>query len=424
MKIINRAVLFSLLLALISYGLHYHISKALIHLAAFASIINLLISLKNRNIESLSTDKYTVLMSLALLLSGGIVATYTLIYNNSISVRHFENFSYPALYFSLILPSLKITAKDRKLITLAAIASGIGMGAFGTIDYLSAGYPGYRTSGALNMQIIYATCMAILTGWITAELFKQLSNHKWWLVALCLFSLIFGYSAIIFSGSRGPILTSFLVLISLFILYLFKIPSKRMKGLILVSTIVSSFVIGLIFSQTQTASAIHSRFETGIQQISTAFDGNMRQPSSVGIRLDMWESAITAIIDHPLIGIGPGKHPEYFSSLAKDNRIDVNTNRIISFDHIHNDYLQAWLSMGLLFGTMALLFILFPTLVFAKNLRFSASSISGLAICISFVLCGFTDTPSLRAPSLTLFLLVICLHIALLNHGKANKKNV
>ncbi|MBL4882541.1 MAG: O-antigen ligase family protein [Oleispira sp.] len=413
---IKRCVLYSLLLALASYGLHYHVAKAFIHLAAFLSIINILFAIKDRSLENISFNKLTIRMVIALLISATITFVYFMIYNNPISERHFSSMFYPVLYFSIILPSLKIESSDKQIVLYTGIFSCIAMASSGIIDFISSGNPAHRTSGFLNMPIIYASCMVILTSWISAEFFKNLTHKKWGIVSLCFIAICAGFFATLFTGSRGPIIANVIVLVILFSHYLLASSPSNGKKYSLLIFLAFCTIITLFLSQSELLDNIKGRFQHGINNISTAFEEGKRQSTPTGIRLDMWEASLVAMTDHPLIGIGPGSYIEYFAILDQEKRININTNTVIQFDHMHNDFIQAWLSMGLIFGTMVLFFILYPTLLFVTKIKNNELAIIGLSICFGFILCGLTDVPAHRASSLTLFLLLICIQMATLNN--------
>jgi O-antigen ligase len=339
-----------------------------------------------------------------------------MIYKNSISERHFSSMFYPVLFFAIILPSLKIKGTDRKIILYTGIFSCIAMASSGIVDYISNGRPGYRTSGFLNMQIIYASCMVILTSWISAEFFRSLINKKWRLMVLCFIAVCAGFFATLYTGSRGPIIAMTIVLFVLFIHYIISAPSSQSKKYFFMISITACSAIILLLPQSKLIDNIKGRFQVGINTISTEFKDGERLYSSAGLRLAMWEASLVAISDHPLVGIGPGSHTNYFPILAQEKRIDMNINKIINFDHMHNDFIQAWLSMGLIFGNIALFFIIYPLLLFITNTKNNKPVIMGISICFSFILCGLSDVPAHRASSLTFFLLLICIQIAILNN--------
>jgi O-antigen ligase len=420
---IQRAILYCLLLSLISYGFNYHIGKVLIHLATLLSIANIIMAIKNRSLTNISADKPIVIMASLLIISSVITLIYHITFDNPISDRHFTNIFYPTLLFSIILPSLSIKKYESEIITYTAIASCFVMAGSGIIDYVSNGNPGYRTSGFLNMPIIYASCMVMLNSWVSAVFFKYLLSRNWIVAAVCFLAVCTGFSAVLFTASRGPIIANVIVIIVLFIHYLFSLPSNKEKLSSLITVTSLLIIVALLLQQSALVDNIKNRFQHGINNVSTGFEGQKRKPTSTGIRLDMWEASLVTVMDFPLTGIGSGNHVHYFPTLDKEKRININTDIIIRYDHMHNDFIQAWLSKGIIFGTIVFLFIIYPSLLFFSQIKNNNSSIIGFAVCLCFLLCGLTDVPAHNAASLTLFLLIMCLLLLMLNNDANGKSH-
>ena len=230
--LITRTIFFCLLLSLIAYGLNYHISKSLVHIAAFFSVINISLAIMNKATRALPL-KNTIYMCSSMLIIAVITIISTQVFHNPISQQHVKNFAYPLILFAIILYSLRVRQKDYILIFYAAAIGCINMGGVGIYDFYQANSATYRTAGTQNMPIIYASGMALFTSWMSAEFFSRLSKKQWGLMSLCLFALSIGYTAILLTASRGPILAVTLILIALFIHYLISLPSRRKAGSIL-----------------------------------------------------------------------------------------------------------------------------------------------------------------------------------------------
>lgn len=422
---IHRAIYYCLISSLFIYGIDYHIAKGLIHLAVILSIINIALAIKNKSIDNLSIDKPGVLsITILLLLSSIITAMYYFLYSNPISERLFSNTFFITLSFSIIIPSIKVKKTDKDILLYIVIISSIILAFSGIIDYISQSNPGYRTAGFINAPIIYATCMSLIISWISVTFFNSLLKRNWILSIVCFISISMGFASLFFSGSRGPILVSSLIFFILLLHFSAKIYSHNKKGLL--GLIVLTFLIltAISISKIPLLDSVKNRFESGIINISTGFQGERRKATSAGLRLDLWEASLITIYDHPLTGIGAGNHAEYFATLDQKKRTNINTSTIIKFNHMHNDIIQAWISMGLIFGTLFLLYILYLTFFFANNVKHQKSSAIGLFVCIAFILCGLTDVPAHSAVSLTLFLLITSLNISSLNSVKdKNVKN-
>ncbi len=409
----QRAILYCLLFALISYGFNYHIGKAFIHLATLLSLYNLLIAFKKKSVFNISNQKTIWVTSALLATSAALTFIYYQIFSNHMSERHFLNMFYPALFFSIILPSLKVEKRDKYPILITAIISCSIMAGAGIIDYFSAGSSGFRTAGFLNLPIIYASCMVLMTCWLAALLLSSITQRNWLIASLCLIAVIAGFASVLFTGSRGPIISMGIILLVLIAHNLISNSSVIQKiSTITLILIVSTLSLSL-FPQSKLDN-IKSRFQIGVQNATSALGSERREPNSTGIRLDMWEASLVAISDHPLTGIGPGTHTTYFPMLEQSGRININTAPLVRFDHMHNDYIQAWLSMGVIFGTLSFAFILCFLVLFASKAKNTYRSLAGISVCSSFILCGLTDVPAHNAASLTLFLIIASLQLSYL----------
>jgi len=419
---IQRSIFYCLALSLFVYGLNYHISKGLIQLTALLSVVNIALAIKNKSINNLSIDKPGVLPIVFLLLvSSAISAVYYILYDNPIAERLFSNTFPVTLAFSLIIPSLNVNKSDGNILLYSAIASCIFLGLSGIVDYALHGNSGYRTAGFINAPIIYAVSVSLITTWINVNFFSFLLKKNWMMSALCFLSLCIGFLSIFLSGSRGPILASTIIFFLLLIHFLILNHSNIKKTLLALVSISLFLSILLLVSNLSFFDNIKNRFESGITNISTGFHEGKRAPTSAGVRLDMWEASFVTICDYPLTGIGAGNHARYFQTLDQEQRINVNTDKLMRYNHMHNDIIQAWLSMGVIFGTLFLLYILYLTAFFFNQVNHQRSSRVGLLVCISFILCGLTDVPAHSAVSLTLFLLITSLNLSYINSSNKPK---
>lgn len=411
--LLTRTVLCCLLLALITYGLNYHISKGLFHAATLLSLANILLAFRNKNLDALAINKQSLSVSFIFFLAALIAIISSRLTDNAIAQNHEKNFAYPLFFFSIIILSLKPYKNDYKLIFYSAIIGCITMAWAGIYDYVIANSPTYRTSGTQNMPIIYASGMALLTSWIMAEFFNRIQTKDWPLALICFMAILIGFFAIIFTASRGPIIATTLVFTTLFIRYLCSLSAKRKIISVLVITTVTSLLTVYPFLQTDTGKSLISRFQGGVVNTSKYIEGVYIQPTSIGVRLDMWKAALITISEHPFLGIGIGSHHKYFFELSNDKKIHLSNALIQRFDHVHNDALQILMSFGLVFGFVSLLFILYPSYIFSTSLRTDRVAVAGAAVCLVYILCGLTDATSFRANSLSLFLLITTLILSL-----------
>ncbi len=151
--------------------------------------------------------------------------------------------------------------------------------------------------------------------------------------------------------------------------------------------------------------------------------------TSVGKRFEMWRSAWRLFLSHPLLGVGTGAY-----QVKTDELIDkgVIAPFVGSYDHPHNDYLEALSSRGIL-GFIALLAILlFPAMRFLQATRspvqaMHAIGMAGVLTVAGFAIYALTDTIFIHSMMITWYVIYMALFYALLDtqaDQQANPKPV
>lgn len=84
---------------------------------------------------------------------------------------------------------------------------------------------------------------------------------------------------------------------------------------------------------------------------------------SVGERMEMWWGSFRMGLDHPLIGVGPGRYTESAQAMMRAGRLDPIVGH---HGHPHNEYL-AWFATGGLLGLAGLVAVLFGPLGYFAN---------------------------------------------------------
>ena len=121
----------------------------------------------------------------------------------------------------------------------------------------------------------------------------------------------------------------------------------------------------------------------------------------------MWRGAIKIIDEHPLSGVGVGKHNEIYKEKNKETENYIHPGAT-DFIHLHNDFLNAISWMGIPLGLLFMAFAVYP-LYWALRNRYTVAAKAMLGVSAIYLLNGLTNTPSIRATSLTLMLSVIFL---------------
>lgn len=223
----------------------------------------------------------------------------------------------------------------------------------------------HRARGFYSHSLTYGNMVAIIfIATVGFSLFTQPKNLKlrFFIYATGAFSLI----GLLMSGSRGPILSAFVVILAMMI-YRF-----RKKGVaIALAIVVLSTIVAI------TNPFIKGRFEhieTDIQQGSD---------SSVGTRFVLWEATSKAIMERPLFGYGKGNFKPVISKIVV---VPVG-----SMAHAHNSYLQYTFTNGF-FGMFALIMFLSAlTRHILRAMKTNPYAKTALFVLIVYMLEGLTE---------------------------------
>lgn len=139
--------------------------------------------------------------------------------------------------------------------------------------------------------------------------------------------------------------------------------------------------------------AFNPRFLEIIPNIHSYFSGGNRD-TSVGVRLQLWEAAITMFKQNPWLGIGAGNFHGALVGLAEQGAITPFVAE--NFGESHNDFIQALVSKGLvgLIAMCALYWV--PAIWFArqaKSLTCDAKIVAqlGLLLCLGYTVFSLTE---------------------------------
>jgi len=216
------------------------------------------------------------------------------------------------------------------------------------------------------------------TGVINAGVFGNLSVMLFFIVLTFSFSqhealkhkvfsftsLLFGFLAIVGSGTRGAWL-SFLLLLGVYLYFIFKQKNKLLtrSKIIIVLIIVSLFTVAS-FNQ-----SIKSRSQEAYTQIDNWLndrvelnDLGVADPSAIGLRLNMYEKAIDNIKNVPFFGHG------YRTSniVIFQNDLSSMGRTSLGYNHLHNAYLTNYYNGGIVLLSALLLLLFGPFILFLK----------------------------------------------------------
>jgi len=199
---------------------------------------------------------------------------------------------------------------------------------------------------------------------------------------LSLLSFFLGSAAVIVSLSRGAwIAVPFLLVLLIFIWYRQNsVSNKQLTGLL---------IIGIISISTASLSPqVQSRI-TEIKQDITSYEIN--RMTSVGVRLTLWKTAITAIPSHPIMGFGLHNTKKVIIEYVNDVQLKEHLQQ---FGHFHNEYLTTLVAKGGIGIISLFASLIYPCFLFYRYLLFPQSyffSSLVLLLCTGYAFFGLTN---------------------------------
>ncbi|HVC28664.1 MAG TPA: O-antigen ligase family protein [Gammaproteobacteria bacterium] len=139
--------------------------------------------------------------------------------------------------------------------------------------------------------------------------------------------------------------------------------------------------------------------------------------TSVGKRIEMWRAGWRLFLTHPVLGVGTGAYKVKTNELIQTGQV---APFIATYDHPHNDYVDALSSRGIL-GILALLVILlvpagrFMQAIRSPDRRIHAVGMAGMLTITGFAIFALTDTIFLHSIMITWYVIYMALFYALLD---------
>jgi len=238
------------------------------------------------------------------------------------------------------------------------------------------------------------------------------------LTPLYIAGLLAALYCVILSGSRGTLLA--IVPIAVFLLWwgwrrgaLRLILSSRR---VLVLPVILLFMGAVLISTGQ----FIDRVELAGKQTTNYFErGDASTP--ISIRLELWQGALIAGREHPLLGVGFRDHGAYLEQKILDGELKPY---VANKRHAHNDYLGALQSRGVPGLIMQLLIYALPMLIFLRGLKEARGeklfvALGGALVTISFATYSLTEVPMHNGQPLVFYIITISLCIGILKHSQS-----
>jgi len=318
----------------------YSLGAALLIIAAIIRIKSI-----TQYIKKINLPLNTKLFILFLVLFSLFQIIPNLIQNLSMS-----EFDKPIRYIIIILPLLLLIQYEISLKTIA-FATLIGSIIIG----LQAIYDVYildvsRAGGRFTVVIDFGNIALLMTSFVILS-YEELKKYIHQLIIMSSISL--GFIAVILSGSRGA--WSYIPILLFIVIFFYRKKltlinffnnKKKISVLLLLFVGVTSFVYP----------KISSRINAATNDITLYQDGHSN--SSVGLRFEMWKSAIDTIKTAPLFGAGDSGIAESNHKLAQQG--EINLPKVwLDNDNPHNQYLYVFAKYGVFaFLSLMALFLL------------------------------------------------------------------
>ncbi|WP_064606207.1 O-antigen ligase family protein [Photobacterium sp. J15] len=229
--------------------------------------------------------------------------------------------------------------------------------------YFAVTFPGKRAfDGALGpawidgyMQIQSGNMAATLAMLSLCISLYFLRKKQWLLLGLAIIATGMGITASILSGSRGGWL-----LIPLTFVYLLYVNRDLFTKKVLFAVLIGFTCFSAI---SWGNNSVSGRINKSIANIQ-AYQTNNKY-TSVGIRLDLWKSAIYSFAESPIVGHGEEGRLEARKRHGKEGLINPRISRLPY--HSHNQFLESMSVMGLIGLIPLLAFFYIPLKIFEKH---------------------------------------------------------
>ena len=294
-------------------------------------------TIKETKVFSYLTIGYFSAVCLSVLFSGQMA-----------ELAHYIPRDFHFLFAPFIALALYKAEINRNYLIVGAKISLLVLG--GIIIYFGGG----RNTGVMNAGV-FGNLSVMLFFIVLAFSFSQHEalKHK----VFSFIALLFGFVAIVGSGTRGAWL-SFLLLLGVYLYFVLKQQNKLFSR----SKIIIVLIIAGVLSLGSLNQQVNDRTYAAYAEIENWLSGDS-SPTSVGLRLNMYEKAINNIKNVPFFS-GHGYRTS--NIVIFQNDLSVMGRTSVGFNHLHNAYLTNYFNGGIVLLSALLLFLFVPLRLFLK----------------------------------------------------------
>ena len=339
-----------------------------------------------------------------LLFVGVAVLSYLLVDTSELSLKKLGRYG----RFLLLIPIYYLLR--RVSVPLPALWYGCAVGAIiagivamDQIWWHVISMPLDRAEGSVH-PIIFGD-MALLLGVLSLAGISYFRQQHRALIVLPILAALLGLLASFLSASRG----GWLVLPAFAVLFAWygqrQVHIQRWHYAAAASVLIAVVTAAYMVPQT----GVQARIDDARQEVHGYFTHHVVD-TSVGARLEMWQSAWSIFRSHPVIGVGLGDN--YLN--AKQALIDSGhaDQSIAQFYHPHSEYLAALATRGVIGLVSLLVLFIVPARVFYHWVRTgdaqpAIAGFAGLIVIVGFVHFSITGDTFDRALPITFLTLLL-----------------
>jgi len=320
--------------------------------------------------------------ALAFLLYGMVYVVLTLWHQDNMS-----SFDRPSRF---VAAAIILTMLLRVPVTARAVFAGAAIGAIasGVFAVYEVFVSGVARVSSFDNAIYFGNGALILALVSLTGLFAELPKPGRRRSLLLFYGLgsVGGVAALLLSGTRGGWLA--LPVIALVGLWAYRgVLIRRPRLLALALVIIAT--LGVVAGNMK---IVRDRVDVAMSEARSYFTEH-RVGTSVGLRLEMWKAGALMFSAHPVTGVGESQFHSELQSLVADGKIDGG---LLTFRHLHNQFVDHAAKGGLLALAALLLVFVVPVMLFWRYLSsteptIKACAFAGVAFTLSFVVFCLTQ---------------------------------
>ena len=353
--------------------------------ALFFLLLILSVFCLHRAPESLHKDQWDAYtLAFALAMASPIFAVFlSQSYHGEFTARSYDGPS----RFLLAIP-IYLALRQIKISTLTMLQYGLPLGAISAllVVFIVADHqPFFPRAGNTFVNPIHFGDLALIMGFLSLFSINWAGRDPLYIVILKSLGLLAGLFVSVQSESRGGWIAIPVVLLTWLII------QNKERGLLrLLMTMVPPLLFGI--TSYFLINIIHQRVDEVYSDIVAAWHGNL--DTSIGIRLQLWETALYLFRENPIFGVGPNGYAPLMSTLTQSGLI-TEMAAYNGRGEVHNFIFASMARLGI-FGLLSALAIFFvPFVIFIKTTKSDLvtqrkAAMMGICLVLGFFIFGLS----------------------------------